>query len=142
MEIPAQKLIPRIKFQDPFHALIHSFEVFLQKMSSEYLKIDIVRRIEIDEEKFLELPEDVRYLTGQALARIYLLLREINKKPSKILVTLDEELNEPQLVLIFDRKLAPKEEINLLRLISRILLLLAEKNERFLDIHIIIDYSQ
>jgi len=142
MEIPAQKLIPRIKFPDPFHALIHSFEVFLQKMSSEYLKIDVVRRIEIDEEKFLELPTDVRSLTGQALAMIYLLLREINKKPSKILVTLDEELNEPQLVLIFDRKLLPKEEINLLRLISRIILLLAEKDERFLDIHIIIDYSQ
>jgi len=133
-------LLPKFKLlKDPFESFRNTIHSVFESISS---KLQFEKTIEISEE-FLTLPSDMQYITGYASGFLHFILRaSIHKTPSKIIVGVDEELNEPQLTLVFSEKLSAEEEIRILSIISRVLLSLARKkeDERFLDIHIIVDY--
>jgi len=117
---------------NPISTIIHELSTLL-KSSPKAISITI-------DDQFARLPSEIQRITGYASAFIHVFLYIQDKLPSKTVITIDEELNEPLIQLVYNRKLSPEEEIQILNLVSKLLFKLAdtEDDDRYLDIHVII----
>jgi len=140
------KLVPPYirNVPDPISTVKEAPKRILSNVNKTYFKYlwqEALRNVEIDRTKLSQLPQELKEI-GIAVARISYIFswNYLGKKPAKVVLDVDEELNEPVVILFFDKRLSPKEEVNVLKQLSNIRWELSSKDERVLDVSILVKY--
>ncbi|WP_175059470.1 hypothetical protein [Thermococcus sp. 2319x1] len=104
-----------------------------------YLWREALRNVEINEIKLSRLPQELREI-GTALSEIFYIFSwsYLRKKPAKVVLDVDEELDEPVVILFFGEELSSREEVAILKQLLKLRWELSNKDERVLDVSILV----